>query len=314
MGTKRRRGFTLIELLVVIAIIGVLIALLLPAVQKVRETGNRVTCTNNLKQIGIAFQNHLTILGIFPDGGEYWNTDRSWANNGPTLAPNQYWGWGYQILPYIEQKDTWTHPDQGYLRTVLIKAYFCPTRRAPMRVHDNRYGDSCMMDYAGNGGMDPARTEPRAGSPCNGVNGTVVARPGRRPDGTIRTTTESIRISTIKDGASNTLLVSEKRMNLRFLGQNQSDDDQGYVAGWDHDVIRWAYRPPQPDGNQQDWTDNERWQFGSSHFGAFNGCFADGSVRTIRYDVQSNPDPQNLGIWQRICIRNDGLPISSQDY
>src|SRR5713226_5137815 len=136
-----RRGFTLIELLVVIAIIGVLIALLLPAVQKVRETGNRVVCTNNLKQIGLAFQNHHSILGIFPDGGERWDDlEPTRLNGGPVMAPMQYWGWAYQVLPYIEQKDVWVQSTGRAIRSTLIKAYFCPTRRAPMLVYDDRYG------------------------------------------------------------------------------------------------------------------------------------------------------------------------------
>jgi prepilin-type N-terminal cleavage/methylation domain-containing protein len=132
-----RSGFTLVELLVVIAIIGVLVALLLPAVQAARESSRRTKCSNSIRQFGLAFQNHHDTLNIFPDGGENWDPvtwSRVMAGGAPAVAPKQNWGWGYQILPYIEQQSVWSAPTDAAVRGAVIPIYFCSSRRKPMAI------------------------------------------------------------------------------------------------------------------------------------------------------------------------------------
>jgi prepilin-type N-terminal cleavage/methylation domain-containing protein/prepilin-type processing-associated H-X9-DG protein len=139
--SHRRRGFTLIELLVVIAIIAILIGLLLPAVQKVREAAARMQCSNNLKQIGIATHSFYDNVKKLPSGREYYNA--TWATNGNASRNGMFYGSPFwALLPYIEQgplykqgiearadKQTWasTLPDGQIARRVTIKTYLCPS-------------------------------------------------------------------------------------------------------------------------------------------------------------------------------------------
>ncbi len=132
-------GFTLVELLVVIAIIGVLVALLLPAVQSAREAARRASCINQLKQIGLAVQNHIDSLESFPTGGSKWNPQIENYVTGPLGNPGkphgpdkQGLGWAYQILPYLEQDAIRGILTQIDIQKTVVSLYFCPSRRAPI--------------------------------------------------------------------------------------------------------------------------------------------------------------------------------------
>jgi prepilin-type N-terminal cleavage/methylation domain-containing protein len=158
-----QRGFTLIELLVVIAIIGILIALLLPAVQRVREAGNRAQCMNNLKQIGIGFQNHVHLFRHFPHAGaDPWpNSFPTFTAAGPSVGLYQNASWAFQILPFMEAETTFNGggaSQRGRLRMAVgtaHKFYFCPSRRPPMTIPYRRgYSSDAWYDAIAEPGMD----------------------------------------------------------------------------------------------------------------------------------------------------------------
>ena len=278
--SDRRHAFTLIELLVVIAIIAVLTGLLVPAVQKVREAAARASCQNNLKQIGLAFHNHHDQLGFFPSGGWDWFTPPTYVSGQPLSGAQQQAGWGFQVLPYLEAAHTWR---AGSLAAIAAphKALFCPTRRGPQTV---TYPDEYTPTLTG-GDVTHALCD-YAGSNWEGT-------------GAVRRY-EPLRIVEIADGTSNTLLVSEKRLNLRELGQPQPDDNEGYTDGWDEDTIRSTAQPPARDFFGDSWDKARR--FGSSHPAGVNAVLCDGSVHTISYAV-------DRAVFDSVGNRSDGRVI-----
>jgi prepilin-type N-terminal cleavage/methylation domain-containing protein len=282
-----RAGFTLIELLVVIAIMGILIGLLLPAVQKVREAAATVSCKNNLKQIGIAFLNHEATFHYFPTGGWNWWSMPTILNGRPAVGEGQHAGWGYQILPFIEGDNTWrgNPATNDYDRALVAvgttnKLFFCPSRRGPETV--------TFIDAGYNNGT------PTVTALCD------YAASNYEETGVVRFR-DPVRLAEVTDGTSNTLLAGDKRLNRARLGQLQKDDDTGYAAGFDNDVIRSTLQPPLPDYNAPSGDGDYR--FGSSHTGRFNAVLVDGSVHSISYAI----DPT---VFKYLGNKSDGQVIS----
>ncbi|GBD35607.1 Type II secretion system protein G [bacterium HR36] len=307
----RRRAFTLIELLVVIAIIGLLMALLLPAIQRVREASNRMRCGNNLSQIAIAFHNHHNDYGYFPTGGASINNDPATTANftlsrimiggQPATGPDQTWGWAYQILPYMEQDSLWRNPNDNLIRQTPIPAYFCPSRRQP-RVDVNGIA---QIDYAGCGGAFEGQT----GLFAPGWGAVVI----RHASGAIVTRTPSeappfVRVASLDggfpDGTSNTFLAGEKYIRKRQYNRGPHEDRDSFAAGFVCDTVRWARAPNQnlPQPLPDDTTDAPR-RFGSAHVARVNFVFVDRSVRSLSYRIDQT-------IFYLLAVKEDGLPIN----
>ncbi len=162
-----QHAFTLVELLVVIAIIGILVALLLPAIQSAREAARRTQCKNNLKNIGLAIANFESANKVFPTGGSKnltagYGLPENIEGGKPLGVSRQGLGWGYQLLPYIEETAAYTVTKTEDLEQIVISLYVCPSRRQPRTAYSPAYDAIfAYIDYAGAipcGYKDPSRT------------------------------------------------------------------------------------------------------------------------------------------------------------
>ena len=210
-GRRRRRAFTLIELLVVISIIGVLVGLILPAVQAARAQAMRLKCSANLKQLGVALANYTALHGGLPPG--YYSR---W-NNLVAVEYGPGWGWGSRILPELEQQALFNSinfgvsladPVQATARTTVLDVYLCPADNRPMN----------WMTTKGtvwvSGGQIYSASEdicPVAASNYVGVFG--IAEPGVDGEGVFYRDS-FVRPRDIRDGMTHTMAIGERSLNL----------------------------------------------------------------------------------------------------
>ena len=288
---KNRSGFTLVELLVVIAIIGILIAMLLPAVQQVREAARRITCANNFKQIGFAVHNYESAHRTFPDGGLNWAASRTMQGSIPTNAPDQDWGWLYQILPYLEQNDLYANEDDAVVEKTAVSAYCCPSRRPPTVLA----GVRSMIDFAGNAGLNERLDQPTREWSHGQIGGVIVRR-----------TTRPVGFSNLTDGTSNTILGGEKVVHPDHYYTFSCSDNEGFSTGFDYDIVRWASRLPCKDSDADPDASVCEGRFGSAHSSGVNFLFCDGSTHFVSFDVSLEP-------YQNASQRDDGQPSSILD-
>jgi len=290
---RRTKAFTLVELLVVIAIIGILVALLLPAVQAAREAARRIQCVNNLKQLGLAVHNfHDTHQAIPPC----------------SLTGGGHLTWFYQILPYIELTALHDQFQEGYKFYVQppapvetqVPLYYCPSRSRTKRV-DHGEQNSSLTDYAmnaGDGELYPwwgggfphvgnlnqngvASSTHKNGFSTQILTGTVSGRP---PWDTYTNWKAQIKFRSITDGLSKTLLAGEKFVHPEHQGRRDGGDN----AIWNDDgtvskvrVAGTRYPLARSDTDPTAAIDAHNMPFGGPHLGICQFVNCDGSVHTL---------------------------------
>lgn len=296
-----RCGFTLVELLVVIAIIGMLVGLLLPAVQQAREAARQMQCGNNLKQMGLAALNHESTSKILPSGGwrAYWEGDPDFG-----FGANQPGSWRYSILAFMEQTALWQLGMDGNktadsnIKTANVTRaqtpiafYYCPSRRACKTYWSWAYTYNCgdlkgvggKADYCGACG-DGYDTSSLPTSYENGMS--------MQSSHVISGTTDfksEVTIGEIRDGTSNTYLYGEKYLDAGKYEPTSSayagGDDHSAFNGVDNDNVRQtnnsATYTPKQDRSGYDTGSI----FGSAHAGSFGMTMCDGSTHRISYSI-----------------------------
>lgn len=316
----RSRGFTLVELLVVIAIIGILIGMLLPAVQQVREAARRATCMNQLRQIALASHNFESARKFFPTAGDH--PDGFYNEPFRSAVNRENWGWAYQILPFIEQNNLYdlrqdpnlggTNGAPGAILSYQIPLYNCPSR-GNARIATTNFGAAYALgDYAGtmsswNFGwrydgwdgfnwQDQPSTLPESTQIWKGI---IVKAMNSYEESGVRTYQDWGRIGfeAVTDGSSNVIMFGEKSVQAtrytvaagggwdwwEMAGQMMSADwptMRGFMAAENGDYI---WRDSLPANQRRGNSDNNEHSFGSAHPGTLLVALGDGSTQTISF-------------------------------
>lgn len=327
---RNRTAFTLVELLVVITIIGILIGLLLPAVQGARESGRRTQCQNNLHQLGLAILQHETAKRYLPTAGwgYAWTGDPDRGS-----GVRQPGGWIYCILPHMDQSalaqvgaglaDNGGDPNSpkakalAALVTTPLAALHCPSRRlSKLYLTGGGSGQyNCVTppavarnDYAANGGdnqyIDATQTK-QPSTYKQGDDPTFWA--GLNRSSGVCLQCAELPLASITDGPSNTYLVGEKYLIPDYY-ENGADfgDNESAYTGLNWDIVRscrdnnGTFQPPLQDTPGK----YNYWPFGSNHPGNFTMVFCDGSVHNISYYIDQETH-------RRLCNRADRQPIDA---